>query len=232
VKPPADGAESKVSPAINSWPTGRKLVALTYDDGPHGRYTPMLMELLEAKKVPATFFLLGESVSANPKIAAQLAAAGFEVANHSYTHKEFTRISEDAVRRELVRTHDLITSVTGAPVRVMRPPYGSHNSRVRAICEDQGYKVIMWDVDTNDWRNRTAAQMVDYVLANTRDGSIILMHDRFQKSVDATAEVIDGLRAKGFEFASVSQLLSMPKAGAKLETSGTATGNQGAAGGR
>jgi peptidoglycan/xylan/chitin deacetylase (PgdA/CDA1 family) len=103
----------------------------------------------------------------------------------------------------------------------MRPPYGAHNSQVRRVCDEMGYRVILWDVDTNDWRGRSAAQIVRTILNEARDGSIILMHDRRHKVdgkmtdtvVPATEQVIDGLRAKGFEFVTVSQLLAQPRLG-------------------
>ncbi len=200
------------SQTISSWPTGRKLVALTYDDGPHPTITPKLIELLKSKNTPATFFLLGQSVKAYPAIARQLAENGFEVGNHSFSHPQLTKLSDEAIRRELTQCAELITSATGgAPIRVMRPTYGAHNERVRRIANEMGYKIILWDVDTNDWRKRTTDQMVATILSSATDGSIILMHDRYPTTLETTAAVIDELRARGFTFVTVSEMLEQPR---------------------
>ena len=196
-------------------------MALTYDDGPNKDLTPKLVALLEEKKAPATFFVLGQTASANKEGLADLASRGFEIGNHSYTHRQYTKIGAEQVRRDLERTRDLVSSATGGQMSVMRPPYGSHNSQVRRVCDEMGYKVILWDVDTNDWRGRSPQQITDTVMKEARDGSIILMHDRRHRVggkltdtvVPATAQIIDGLRARGFEFVTVSQLLSHPRAG-------------------
>jgi peptidoglycan/xylan/chitin deacetylase (PgdA/CDA1 family) len=199
--------------AIANWPTGRNLVALSYDDGPHPRITPQLLELLQRKNVKATFYLLGQMVKEYPKVARQVAEAGHEVAAHSYDHKQFTKLSESGLQRQLQLTHDLITSATGVAPTTLRPPYGATNSRVNAACEEMGYKVVLWDVDTNDWRKRTSQQMIAEILKTARDGSIILMHDRYQTTLDTTEAVIDALRAKGYEFVTVAELLSQPRVG-------------------
>jgi peptidoglycan-N-acetylglucosamine deacetylase len=208
-KPPTTGPKS-----ISSWPTGRKVVALTYDDGPHPRITPQLLDLLARKRVRATFYVLGPMVEQYPQITKRIAEEGHEVANHSYSHKEYTKLSSSAVEQDLRKTHDLIVSASGAPVTTFRPPYGATNSRVNQQCEEMGYKVVLWDVDTNDWRKRTTQQMVATILKETKDGSIILMHDRYQTTLDTTEAVIDALRERGFEFTTVADmLLADPKAG-------------------
>lgn len=209
----ARSSESTTDPqTISSWPTGRKLVALTYDDGPHPTITPKLIALLKSKNTPATFFLLGQSVKAYPAIARQLAENGFEVGNHSFSHPQLTKLSDDAIRRELTQCAELITSASGgAPIRVMRPTYGAHNDRVRRIAAEMGYKIILWDVDTNDWRKRTTEQMVATILSSATDGSIILMHDRYATTLETTAAVIDELRARGFTFVTVSEMLEQPR---------------------
>lgn len=215
---PAQGygsAPTAAAGTVSSWPTGRKLVALTYDDGPHAKVTPELMDLLEKRKVPATFYLLGRSVQANPKLTAELVRRGFEVGNHSNTHPQLTKVGAGGTRRELKRTAELITTAAGSDVRIptMRPPYGAHNAAVRGVCAEMGYPVILWDVDTNDWRKGvTAEKIVSTVVSQARDGSIILMHDRLPSTVPATARIIDELRARGFEFVTVSQLLAYPRA--------------------
>lgn len=213
VKPAAMAAAKTPRPFtprsyITDWPTGKKLIALTYDDGPDPRITPKLIELLQQKKVPATFYVLGQRVNEYPEITRRLHDLGFEVVNHTYTHKLLTKLPEAQVKSELQRTNDLITSITGVPVTHMRPPYGGRNAKVDEIIRDMGMKIVLWDIDTEDWRKRSAAQMTNQILKNASDGSIVLFHDRYQASLDSTAAVIDDLRARGFTFVTVGELLS------------------------
>ncbi len=193
---------------ITDWPTGKKLIALTYDDGPDPRFTPKLIDLLLEKKVPATFYVLGQRVNEYPEITRRLHELGFEVVNHTYTHKLLTKLSEAEVRSELKKTNDVITGITGAPVTHMRPPYGGRNAKVDEIIRSMGMKIVLWDIDTNDWRKRSAAQMTSQIMKAASDGSIILFHDRYQASLDSTAAVIDSLRARGFTFVTVGELLA------------------------
>lgn len=206
--------------AITSWPTGKKLVCLTYDDGPDP-VTPHLLEYLNENKVPATFYMLGERVKEYPHWVEQVVHSGDEIGNHTYDHKLLTKLGADAIRKELVSTQELLTSASdSAPVPTMRPPYGGNNATVRSICSELGYKVVLWDVDTEDWRGRSTAQMINTILKGTSDGSIILMHDRLQRGQKTLAEsttlattraVVPELRSRGFTFVTVSQLLSNPR---------------------
>ncbi|MCX7717460.1 MAG: polysaccharide deacetylase family protein [Candidatus Sumerlaeaceae bacterium] len=195
---------------IREWPTGRKWVALTFDDGPHPEYTQKFIELLQSKNAKATFFLIGKQASAFPDLVKQLADAGFEVANHSWSHPQLTRISPEKAREELSKTSQAIADACGAEVTLLRPPYGSTNAKVQALTGELGLRIINWSIDTNDWRsNTTADSMTSEILKNVRDGSIILMHDRHEKSLKTTERVIDKLRAEGYEFVTVSELLGL-----------------------
>lgn len=197
---------------ITRWPTGQKLVALTYDDGPNPQITPRLLALLQSKGARATFFLLGDSVRAYPNIVKQISEAGMEIGNHSDTHRQFTKLSEDGIRDELRRNEERIKSLApDAALKVMRPPYGAYNASVMRVAEQMGYRVILWDVDTNDWRKRTSEQMVSFILAGARDGSIVLMHDRYETTLQATARIIDELSARGYRFVTLSELLAQPR---------------------
>lgn len=227
-KSAAASSSSTPSIVVTSWPTGKKLVALTYDDGPDP-FTPKLLEYLNENKVPATFYMLGERVKEYPHMVEEIVRTGHELGNHTYDHKQLTKMSAEGVRQELSSTHDLLTSASnGAPVPTMRPPYGAQNATVRAVCEELGYKVLLWDVDTNDWMGRPAAQMINTILKGTSDGSIILMHDRVHRKTDTvlptTKAIVPELRARGYTFVTVSQLLSNRRgtAAADAPTSGSA----------
>ncbi len=203
---------------ISQWPTGEKLIALTYDDGPNPTITPRLLKLLQSKGARATFFLLGESVKAHPEIVKTIVDAGMEIGNHSDTHPQFTKLSEEKIRSELQTNHDrIISAAPNATIRTMRPPYGAYNGTVMRVAEQMGYKVILWSVDTNDWRKRTTEQMTQTVLKEARDGAIILMHDRYETSLQTTAQILDSLSAQGYRFVTISELLSHRRPQAVLD---------------
>lgn len=222
----SDSAQSAAWSAITSWPTGDKLIALTYDDGPDASYTPQLIEYLEDNQVPATFYVCGNRVKEKPEIVNRLVAAGFEIGNHTYSHPQLTKLSSEKIREQLQTTNDEIAAAAPeAKVPTMRPPFGAQNSTVRAICKDMGMKIILWDIDTEDWKKRSASYMTNLILKNARDGSIVLMHDRKhggQSTVlETTKAVVPELRARGFKFVTVSDMLGRSK---KIGTSTVPSG--------
>lgn len=198
---------------IRSWSSGRKWVALTYDDGPHPEWTPKMIELLRSKNVKATFFLLGQEIKRFPDIAKSVYDNGFEVGNHTMTHPDFNKsaMTPKAIMEQLKGTNDLIAEyIMKEPVRTMRPPYGNTPKKLVDACMELGLNIVCWDVDTDDWRRQTDAKaMVDNIMKNVTDGSIILMHDKHQKTYDTTEQVIDMIREKGYEFVTVSELLGL-----------------------
>jgi peptidoglycan/xylan/chitin deacetylase (PgdA/CDA1 family) len=197
---------------ISHWSTGGKLIALTYDDGPNPAITPKLLELLRAKGARATFFVLGDSIRVHPELVRAIVDAGMEVGNHSDTHPQFTKLPESRIRAELATNHQrIVAAAPGAQVRTMRPPYGAWNPTVMRVAQDMGYKVILWNVDTEDWRKHTTEQITQEILSHAHDGAIVLMHDRYhQTSLAATGAVIDALSAQGYRFVTVSELLEQP----------------------
>lgn len=212
--PSAPGSTDKL--VFFSRPTGKKQVALTYDDGPNPSLTPKLIEWLKANDVPATFFMEGDMVKAYKSLAKDVADAGFELANHTYSHPNLRNLSEEKIVEQLQDTHDIIKEATGIDVKLMRPPYGAHNSKVDEVCERLGYKIINWDVDTNDWRKRSADQIYNTIMDGVSDGSIVLMHDRKHNGretvLEATKRVVPALRAKGYTFVTVGELIGLEPA--------------------
>ncbi len=193
---------------VREWNTNRKLVALTFDDGPNPAHTPKFLELLKAENVRATFFLIGPNVKTHPELARQIAEAGFEVGNHSWTHPQFNRIGLEKVKDEVQKTSAEILAATGVEPAVLRPPYGEANQKVQDLIGDADLQIINWSIDTNDWKKGTNAKTIaDNAIKNMRDGSIILMHDRFDKSLEATEAIIKAGKEKGYQFVTVSELL-------------------------
>jgi peptidoglycan/xylan/chitin deacetylase (PgdA/CDA1 family) len=185
-------------------------VAITFDDGPHASNTPRLLDMLRARNVKATFYVIGRSVDMYPGIVRRTVAEGHEIGNHSYTHTKLSGLSNDRVISEMRKTEDAIFNASGVRPRTMRPPYGALTQTQRQMVHKTfGYPTILWDVDPLDWKRPGASVVTSRILNGTNNGSIILVHDLHGSSVDAMPATLDGLLKKGFRFVTVSQLLSM-----------------------
>lgn len=187
-------------------------IAMTFDDGPHATQTPRLLKMLKERNIHATFFLVGQCVAQNPEIAKQIVEEGHEVANHSWSHPQLTKLGEGSVREQLQKTHDVIVQTTGVTPTLMRPPFGAFTTGQRTWSRAEwGYKCILWDVDSLDWQHRNPAKTESIIMANTRPGSIVLCHDIHKTTIDAMAATLDGLIKKGFRFVTVTELIAMHK---------------------
>jgi peptidoglycan/xylan/chitin deacetylase (PgdA/CDA1 family) len=187
-------------------------IALTFDDGPSAKLTPKLLDLLAAHHIKATFFVIGENVSENPEIVARAAREGHEIGNHSWSHPNLGKMSDDGVRRQLQRTEDAIKSATGARPTLLRPPYGSITTRQKRWIHDEfGYQIILWDVDPLDWKRPGPAVVRNRIVKQTRPGSIVLSHDIHPGTIEAMPATLDQLEANGFKFVTVSELIQMAR---------------------
>ncbi|NDU71597.1 polysaccharide deacetylase family protein [Actinomadura sp. DSM 109109] len=181
-----------------------KCVALTFDDGP-GPHTARLLDTLKRNGVRATFFMLGQNVGAHRAVVRRMALEGQEVANHTWSHPNLTTLSSAEVRSEIQRTQKAVKDASGVAPTLVRPPYGSTNRRVeRAV----GMPLVLWSVDTLDWRHRDAARDARVGVRAPKSGGIVLFHDIHKQSVDAIPQVVDGLRRRGFTFVTVSELFA------------------------
>ena len=188
-------------------------VAMTFDDGPSATLTPKLLDLLAAHHIKATFFVIGENVAEHPEIVARAAREGHEIANHSWSHPNFGKMSDESVRRQLQQTDDAIKSATGKRPTLLRPPYGSITAREKRWIHDEfGYDIILWDVDPYDWKRPGPAVVRARILKETRPGSIVLSHDIHPGTIEAMPSTFDELEAKGFKFVTVSELIRMAAA--------------------
>ncbi len=187
-------------------------IAMTFDDGPHATFTPRLLEMLSQRHLKATFFLVGQCAAEFPQIVKRIGAEGHELANHSWSHPNFAKMSDEAVRSQIEKTQEAISQASGAVPTLLRPPYGSITDRQRKWINDTFHlKIILWSVDPLDWKNRNAATVARRILAEAQPGSIILSHDIHGTTVDAMPEVFDTLIARGFKFVTVSELIAMEK---------------------
>ena len=211
-------AKAPAGPQItfNSVWVDQPYIAITFDDGPHATLTPKLLDMLAARRLKATFFIIGQNGAEYPDIMKRIVREGHELANHSWSHPNLAKMSDDAVRAQMQKTDEVIQAAAGKRTTLMRPPYGSITPRQKEwINEAFGYKTIIWDVDPFDWRRPGAGVIRDRIVNQTQPGSIILVHDIHPGSIDAMPETFDQLMAKGFKFATVSELLAMAKAGAR-----------------
>ena len=181
-----------------------KLVALTFDDGPSGKYTRRLLEGLEARGAKATFLLCGYRMEQYPELTQRIFREGHEIGLHGYSHKSMQNMCRKEVAQELERAMALIPA--DCTVAFLRSPGGFCSNCVQAAAADFGLAVLSWSVDPKDWATNSAEAIEKEVLDHVRDGDVILLHDMSDSSVDATFVIIDQLQAQGYRFVTVSQL--------------------------
>ncbi|MFC9663143.1 polysaccharide deacetylase family protein [Nocardia sp. NPDC127606] len=188
--------------------TDEKVVALTFDDGPTAR-TPDVLRTLAELQVPATFYLVGEDLAAHPEYGAAIVGAGHEIGNHSYSHRRMVLVSGDTVRAEIERTDTEIRRA-GYPGPIsFRPPYGKKLWTLPHYLADHDRTSVTWDVEPDSAGGASREAIVGDALSETRPGSIILLHVMYgPESLAAVPEIVRGLRAQGYRFVTVSELLA------------------------
>ena len=202
---------------------------MSFDDGPSATLTPKLLDLLATRHIKATFFVIGENVMEHPEIVARAAREGHEIGNHSWSHPNLAKMSQESVRSQLRRTDAAIKNAAGERPTLMRPPYGSITDREKHWIHDEfGYRIILWDVDPYDWKRPGPAVVRNRILKETRPGSIVLSHDIHPGTIEAMPSTLDALEAKGLKFVTVSELIGMatpetPRPSAKLKASPSAS---------
>ena len=184
-----------------------KCVALTYDDGPADT-TGKVANSLSSAKATATFFQLGTNVDAHPDTTKLLAGSGFEVGSHSTSNQTLTKLGPKGRASEITDAATVLSKLTGRPTMLFRPPYGAHNERVDATMAEQNLAMVNWTADSNDWKDRDAARIIKTVTeyATTYTQPIIVLHDTYSSTADATSGLIDALRKKGMTLVTVSEL--------------------------
>lgn len=190
-------------PAQNAEAAGKKLVAITYDDGP-GAYTNKLLDGLKARGVKATFFMVGTNVAGYSSVVSRVYQEGHQVANHSYNHANLATLSAAGVRSQLQSVNTMLDKVCGKGTSYMvRAPYGSVNATVRNAA---GAPLISWSVDPLDWKYRNSETVKNNIIRQTHDGAIILVHDIHATSIPGSLAAIDYLQSQGYEFVTVQEL--------------------------
>lgn len=182
-------------------------VALTYDDGPDPNTTPKVLDILKSNSVKASFFVLGNRVQQFPEIVKQAASSGHEIENHSYSHADFVKLHNvTAVKKQISDTQNILHGL-GIESKFLRPPYGSVDNSVRSAAN---MPIVMWNVDSQEWRHgRRAQDVADSLLSQVRPGAIILLHDTHEISAEVTQLLIENLKARDYRFVTVQQLLQI-----------------------
>lgn len=181
-----------------------RYVALTFDDGPSGRFTRRLLDGLEERDVKVTFLLCGYRLKDDPKTAQRIFEAGHEIGLHGYSHDDMGKMSMDKAAKEIADTYALLPA--GCKPVFLRPPGGSFGEGLKQAAKAAGLALLGWSVDPRDWAVRDAGAVQAAVLADVRDGDVILLHDMSGSSVDAALGIVDSLLEQGFQFVTVSQL--------------------------
>jgi peptidoglycan/xylan/chitin deacetylase (PgdA/CDA1 family) len=204
VVPPGSPARASPGPAACS----AGLIALTFDDGPAPTVTPDLLALLAARRVPATFFMVGSRVASHPALVRRVQRLGFVIGNHTYRHEDLTTLSDAGTRSTLARTRRALVRAGVRPSPLMRPPYRATNARVRRVTRAMGLTQVLWTIDPRDWESGTSSDIARRVLRALRphQPNIVLLHDGVGRSpitLRAVPRIIHGARQRGYCFAAL-----------------------------
>ena len=227
-------AEMEVTPAqpqgvkpVSQKPLGKrvchvpmkgKYVALTFDDGPHPSLTPKVLDILQRHGAKGTFFMLGQNADRYKSVVARAASEGHELGVHTWSHIKMNSSSRAKVDSEISRTQKVIAAASGISPRVMRPPYGATNKTlIDHMYNRYGMASILWDVDTLDWRKPGVEKVINTAVNKATPGSIILVHDIHASTVAALEGIVTGLKARGFQMVTVSELMQIGKREAAAE---------------
>lgn len=185
-----------------------KMIALTYDAGSGADGAAMILDTLKKHGVTSTFFLTGKWVEAYPDLAKRIADEGHEIANHSYSHPDLTKLPADQVIKQIKDGEAAIKKATGRDTKLFREPYGAFDDTERRLVRQAGYSYsIYWDVDTLDWQFPPLETLTKRITEKTQNGSIVLMHLNVPDSARASDAAIPVLREKGYQLVAISQLL-------------------------
>ena len=179
-------------------------IALTFDDGPHPVYTKKLLDGLRKRGVKATFFLIGENIEGNEELVKQMAEDGHLIGNHTWSHVDVTKMSDKQACEEITKTSELVKSIVGYDTEYIRPPFGAWTKNLEC---GFGMFPVLWTIDPLDWKTENADQIVEKVMSEAKENAIILLHDRYEASVEAALRIVDLLKEQGYTFVTADKLV-------------------------
>ena len=199
----------KIEPIPQEISPNLPVVALTFDDGPNPRFTPQILDILYEHQVPATFFLVGQQMEGQGWLVRKIAASGHEIGDHTNSHPDLTTLEEPQILEEIQKTQDKLREILpDYTMKFLRPPYGRQNE---TVCQSSPLPLILWEVDSGDWEDPQAEAIYAAVMENIQDGDIVVFHDDNPETVKALKQILPALKARGYQFATVSALLGLKK---------------------
>lgn len=202
-KAPLDVAKPADQPQIDP---NKKMIAITLDDGPHKTNTLRTIELFEKYNGRATFLMLGKNVGLYPDVVKTVYEHGFEIGSHSWDHPDLRKLNIDAVNKQIVDTQNEIFKITGFEPKIIRPPYGATNDISKEAIYNNGMKIALWNLDTEDWKLKDANKIKDVIVNKAFDGAVILIHDIHSFTIDGLEMALKELDAKGYQFVTLDTL--------------------------
>ena len=202
--PAAEKTSEQTEKEEDRLPAEQKFIALTFDDGP-SQFTNRLLDCLEANQAKATFFLVGQEIQNFSDTLPRMEALGCEIGNHSFGHPDFLKLKKSDIKNEINAVNDIIKSLVGHKATAVRPPYGNIDDNVRLIKAP----LILWSVDTLDWSSKNKDAVIEETLNNITDGSVVLMHDLYESTIEAVEYLIPELKKQGYQFCTVHELAAI-----------------------
>lgn len=187
--------------------TNEKVLSISFDAAWGRANTEGILSILDQYDVKTTFFLVGFWAEKHPDLVAELVARGHEIGNHSATHPHMAQLTDAKIREELRQCSELVRSITGKPTTLFRPPYGEYNDSVVRISREEGYECVQWNVDSLDWKNISAQDMISRCTKNVNPGDIVLFHNDSKYILEALPQILEYYISNGYKIIPVSQLL-------------------------
>jgi peptidoglycan/xylan/chitin deacetylase (PgdA/CDA1 family) len=206
--PPADKTDQSFDPFVYSGPTEGNRIALTFDDGPTPGVTDRILDELKQRKITATFFMIGEKVTASPNLARRVAAEGHEIGNHTFSHPKLSSLPDQQVRLEIEQTQDIIGETVGVRPACFRPPYLAFRRNQASIPQAMQLSIICGNLDSRDWAQPGEDKITDTILSQAKCGSIIICHELHAQTANCIGSVLDKLHEKGLIFVTASAFVA------------------------
>ncbi|MEG2396053.1 MAG: polysaccharide deacetylase family protein [Oscillospiraceae bacterium] len=209
IKIPLSSDNSSASTVMsNKIDASKPMVAITYDDGPYGPVTERILNSLKSVNGRATFFVVGSRIKGRETTIKMIDDYGSEIGNHTFSHILLTKLTRDGIALEINKSEELIFQITGKHTKLIRPPCGCYNSYTKEVVNKP---MVLWTIDTMDWSHQNKGQTYKRVIENVKDGDIILMHDLFTPTAEASEMIIPELAKMGFQLVTVSELIEYKK---------------------